>query len=103
MPSHSLARRAESDLKSIGSYTLKIWGKTQATRYIEDLHECCQLLAGNPLLGRPCDPLGLGLRRHEIGKHVIFYLPQPDGILVVRILHQQMLPTKPRLNWPSDS
>ena len=43
------------------------------------------------------------MRRFEVGKYVIFYLPQPDGILVVRILHQQMIPSKPRLDSPDES
>jgi plasmid stabilization system protein ParE len=34
------------------------------------------------------------LRRFEIGSHVVFYLVETGGILVVRVLHQQMLPSK---------
>jgi plasmid stabilization system protein ParE len=36
-----------------------------------------------------------GLRRFEQGKHVVFYLAQPDELLIVRVLHQQMIPAKP--------
>jgi antitoxin ParD1/3/4 len=47
------------------------------------------------MLGRPCDDIRPGLRRMEHGKHVVFYrLQKPGGILVVRILHQRMLPEK---------
>ncbi len=28
----------------------------------------------------------------EHGKHVIFYLDEPGGIVICRILHQRMLP-----------
>jgi toxin ParE1/3/4 len=80
-------------LKEIASYTLKVWGKAQMWKYARELIKCCDLLAGGPELGRNCDFFASGLRRLEVGKHVIFYLREPDGISVVRILHQQMLPT----------
>jgi len=85
---------AEADLASIGNYTLRIWGEAQADFYLYELKSCCERLSENPLLGRGCDGLRPGLRRFEQGKHVVFYRHQPDGILVVRILHQRMLPQK---------
>jgi len=86
------SRRAEADLLSIGDYTLEKWGKAQAARYIGELEDCCQTLADNPALGRACDDVRPGLRRHEHGKHVLFYRQERDGILTSRILHQRMLP-----------
>jgi len=49
------SRRAEADLLSIGDYTLRTWGKAQATRYLGELEVCCQTLSDNPTLGRLCD------------------------------------------------
>jgi plasmid stabilization system protein ParE len=46
------SRRGEADLLSIGAYTLRTWGENQAVRYIDDLEALCQMLAGNPELGR---------------------------------------------------
>jgi plasmid stabilization system protein ParE len=46
-------------------------------------------------MGRACDATSTGLRRHEQGKHVVFYRLKPDGIRIVRVLHQQMIPAKP--------
>jgi len=89
------SRRAEADLKSIADYTLRKWGKSQAARYISELEVCCQRLAGNPALGRPCDYVRPGLRRLEHGKHVVFYRQERGGIMVSRILHQRMLPDRP--------
>jgi len=88
------SRRAETDLLSIGDYTLRTWGKVQAARYINDLELCCQTLADNPALGRPCDDIRPGLRRLENGKHVIFYRQEREGILISRILHERMLPDR---------
>jgi toxin ParE1/3/4 len=90
--SFRFSRRAEADLLRIGAYTLRTWGENQAIRYLDDLEECCQILADNPALGRACDEVRPGLRRMERGRHVVFYRREASGILVSRILHQRMLP-----------
>jgi len=87
-------RRAEADLLSIGEYTLRKWGETQASRYLGELEDCCQMLARNPALGRLCEDIRPGFRRFEHGKHVLFYRREPRGILISRILHRRMLPER---------
>jgi len=87
-------RQAESDLVSIGTYTLSTWGEAQTDRYLSELELSCRQLAASPLLGRSCDDVRPGLRRMEHGKHVIFYRMTDGGILVTRILHQSMLPKR---------
>ena len=94
MATFRFSRRAEADLIEIGEYTLRAWGEDQTIRYIDDLETCCQQLADNPELGRPCDNIRPGLRRMKQGQHVIFYRQKPRGILVSRILHQRMLPER---------
>ena len=94
MAAFRFSRRAEADLLSIGDYTLRTWGKAQAVRYLGELEACCQMLADNPALGRPCDDVRPGLRRLEHGKHVMFYRQERGGVLVSRILHQRMLPDR---------
>jgi len=88
------SRRAAADLLSIGTYTLRTWGMDQAIRYIDDLEACCQILADNPALGRPCDEVRPGLRRKEHGRHVVFFRADTGSILISRILHQSMLPER---------
>ena len=73
---------------NIGEYTLHKWGEAQTARYIDELEVCCQTLADNPALGRLCDDVRPGLRRHEHGKHVVFYRQEPEGIMVSRILQR---------------
>jgi toxin ParE1/3/4 len=102
MAKFRFSRLAEADLLSIGEYTLHEWGKAQAARYIGELEVCCQALAGNPALGRLCDEVRPGLRRHEHGKHVIFYRQERRGILVSRVLHQRMLPERHALDNTDD-
>jgi toxin ParE1/3/4 len=98
------SRRAEADLLSIGAYTLRTWGENQAVRCIGDLEACCQMLADNPTLGRTCDDVRPGLRRMEIGRHVVLYRADTGGILVSRILHRRMLPERHVIgnedDWP---
>jgi toxin ParE1/3/4 len=89
---YRLARLAEADLKSIIRYTMKTWGKAQTIRYRQGIEACFQLLADNPSIGRSCDLIHPGLHRFEHGKHVVFYLHQKDKVLIVRVLHQQMIP-----------
>ena len=79
---------------AIAEYTLRKWGDAQAVRYLRELQACCQQLADNPALGRPCEHVRQGLRRLEHGKHVVFYRSQSEGILVSRVLHERMLPER---------
>ena len=97
MPAYRLKGAAEKDLREVVRYTIRIWGLNQAVRYRRQLEACLQLLSGNPSLERHCDRLQPGMRRFEVGKHVIFYMLEPEEIVIVRILHQQMLPTKSRM------
>jgi toxin ParE1/3/4 len=96
------SRRAEADLFNIGLYTFRTWGEIQTDRYIRQLEDCCQLLAENPALGRPCDEIRPGLRCMKQGKHVVFYREKRGGILICRILHQSMLPEKQAIDDDED-
>ena len=98
MGTFRFSRRAETDLLAIGEFTIGKWGKSQAARYIGELETCCQTLADNPGLGRRCNDVRPGLRRHEHGRHVPFYRQERGGIFVSRILHQRMLPDRHALD-----
>ena len=78
-------------------------GEAQTERYIGQLEDCCQLLAGNPGLGRPCDEVRPGLRRMELAKHAVFYREEPGGILICRILHERMLPERQAIDDEDDA
>ncbi len=83
-------------MRAIARFTFETWGKAQAVRYAQGLNETFQLLAQNPGMGRASDAISLGLRRHEQGKHIVFYRLKPGGVRIVRVLHQQMVPSEPR-------
>ncbi len=92
MPQFQLSAEAEVDIDQIAAYTTSTWGWRQTDQYLAKLEDGFDLLARNPSIGRSCNSLRAGLRRFEIGSHVVFYLPEADGVLVVRVLHQRMLP-----------
>lgn len=85
---------AEQDIDEIVAYTNSTWGWRQTDQYLAKLEDGFDLLAHNSSIGRPCESIFTGLRRFEVGRQVVFYLPEPDGVLIVGVLHQQMLPDK---------
>ena len=84
-------RRAEADLDGIGAYTLDRWGIEQCIRYLDALERACERLAQDPKLGRVHLPRPR-YSRFEQGKHVLFFRRQADEVVIVRILHERMLP-----------
>lgn len=92
MASVRFSGKAKADILEIAAYTLQAWGETQMIRYLDDLEECAKLLASRPDMGRACDWIRPGLHRFEHRHHVLFYRKEPRGVLIVRILHEQMLP-----------
>ncbi len=94
MPRYRLSRMARLDLFDIADSTLATWGEEQALRYLDGLEECFHLLAESPEIGRACDRVRPGYRRHEHQKHAIFYRPDGEDVLIGRILHQRMLPDR---------
>jgi toxin ParE1/3/4 len=96
-PGYRLSELAEDDLAGILDYTLDTWGAGQADRYLDLLVLCFERIVGLPSLGRRCDAVRSGYRRIEIGKHVIFYRTDEDGVFIVRVLHQRELVTREAL------
>lgn len=79
-------------MDEIGAYTLENWGADQLIRYLDALESCCARLAHDTSLGR-VHRARPEYSRIEVGKHVVFFRRQDNGdVLVVRILHQRMLP-----------
>jgi toxin ParE1/3/4 len=85
----ALRPRARADLKEIARYSLKTWGKAQASKYTRAIHQTMKQLAKKPELGRRCDVVHEGLRVYPSGKHLVFYLTTSEGIDVIRVLHER--------------
>jgi len=93
--------KAQANIDRIAEYTKSTWGWRQAETYLAKLEEGFMRIAGNPCLGSRCDSILDGLYRLEIGKYVAFYIPSQAGVLIVRVLHQQMLPVESRFEEPN--
>ena len=46
-----------------------------------------EMLVRNPLAGRPRPDLGHNLRSFAVESYIIFYIPRPGGIDIVRVMH----------------
>lgn len=87
MSGYRLRPRAEADLSDIWSYTAGKWSVAQADRYYRELIDAVQALGDRPTLGRSCDDIREGYRRHNVASHVVFYVVAQDHVEVIRILH----------------
>lgn len=92
MAKYRLTKEAESDLLKMFLYGFETFGLTQAEEYREGMIRCFELLAENPRIGRKADALAPGARRHEHARHVIIYDEQPDGVLIIGIIHERRMP-----------
>lgn len=90
MATFRLTLKAREDLKSIARYAQKTWGVAQRYKYLTQRDKRFALLANAPALGRSCDAIRPGYRKYHEGRHLIFYVPIPEGIKVVRVLHDSM-------------
>ena len=85
-----LSPRAQADLDKIWDYSAEAWGDDRTERYIHEVWQAIKSVAKNPRHGSSCDDIRTGYFKYAIGSHFLFYRLIPDGIDVVRILHQRM-------------
>jgi toxin ParE1/3/4 len=93
MAGYRLTRQAAADLNDIYLYTFETFGEIQAERYVEDMYGCIALIAENPRLGRMASFIRPGIFHFTHRSHSIYYKPESDGVLIVRVLHDRMDPT----------
>lgn len=92
MSSYVLSPAAQADLEQIWDYTCERWSDDQAETYVREIQRAIELVADNPLIGRSCEEVRTGYRRHAVGSHTLYYQPGTGGdpVDVVRILHKHM-------------
>jgi toxin ParE1/3/4 len=78
--------QAEIDLTSIWDY-IAADNMKAADALLVRIEELFDMLARTPLAGRARNELVVKLRSFPVGNYVIFYIPLPDGIEVVRVMH----------------
>lgn len=63
------------------------FGVAQAERYQDGLFATFQMLADNPLMARERRELTPPVRLHPFQAHMIVYVEDGAGVLIVRVLH----------------
>lgn len=91
MSRYALSPAARGDLEQIWDYTAARWDDDQAETYFRDIQRAIGQVARNPMIGRACDEVRPGYRKHSVGSHNLYYRVADAGAIdVVRILHQRM-------------
>lgn len=87
---YRISSRAEKDLSEIADYTIEVFGEAQAKTYWDGLEQAFQMLAKHRRRGQELEHIHHGLRRWPYQSHIVYYIPEAEGILIVRVLHQRM-------------
>ncbi len=86
-----LTNKAVDDLSKIWEYTVETWSENQADKYYFHLINSCQLIAGQPTIGKSYTAIADNLYGYKVNRHIIFYRQIPThDIEIIRILHDMM-------------
>ena len=78
---------ADLDIANIYAHGERFFGTEQAERYQNDLFQAFDMVGANPRLAHERLEITPPVRLHPYGVHVIVYILQDTGILIVRVLH----------------
>lgn len=82
--------RAREDLKNIGRYTERTWGKAQRNHYLKSIEARFHWLVEHPLVGKHRTDICEGYYSFPEGQHVVFYLIGSGTIDIIGIPHKEM-------------
>jgi len=86
MPSVVIRPQAFADLAEIWAYIAED-SPDYADAFADRIDRVFEALAGKPKMGCARPELSVGVRSFPVGRYVVFYVPQSNGIEVVRVLH----------------
>jgi toxin ParE1/3/4 len=89
-----LTKAADADLTEIYVYSYREFGEARAEAYFLSLGRCFEQLARFPGMGRSIDYIRRGYFRFPHASHTVYFIRIPDGIRVIRVLHQRMDPER---------
>lgn len=87
---YKLSEAAARDIEELFAQSISNFGQTQTEVYVRALKECLDLLGQFPEMGISSEEIRPGYRRFSHQSHVIFYRPEPEFVLIVRVLHKSM-------------
>ena len=82
-----LSRAAEQDLIDIHATSLQMFGEAQAGRYQDVLERAFDAIAAFPEIARERPEFDPPVRIHPCKAHVIVYVSESDGPLIIRVRH----------------
>ena len=94
MNNYRFTDEAEKDLEDIIGNTQGNWGEDQVALYLNGLEKHLNILLNNPDIGIKRTSLAKGLVSFPYESHVIFYVKDANGIMIIRILQKAMDPLK---------
>ena len=83
---YRLSEKAAQDVTDVYVYGARQFGTAQAERYYQRIERLLHFLADNPLLARERLEFSPPVRIHPIEAHIIVYVLDDEGLLVLRIL-----------------
>jgi toxin ParE1/3/4 len=89
-----ISERAEADLREIWHYSFDNWGETQADRYVDELDAGMRKCGAGPEGGKQQEAVRSGHWSSLVRKHVVFYTFGDDEMLIQRVLHGNVDPTR---------
>lgn len=90
MSKYTVTEEAEADIKDVGRYTNRVWGRDQRIKYIAELGMLLGRLAKNPELGKDYGYVLDGCFGYIYQHHIVFCTKASYGIEIIRVLHQTM-------------
>ena len=85
---------AEADLRKIWLYSFDNWGEAQADQYLDELEAGLQKCGVEPEGGKQREAVRSGYWSSLVRKHVVFYTFTDDDVLIQRVLHGSMDPSR---------
>ena len=82
-----LSEAAVIDLEEIFEYTIREFGRVNATAYLISFDELFVRLSQNPFMGKTRYEIKHSLRSISCKRHVVFYRITSKRIRVIRIIH----------------
>ncbi len=90
MASIRVSKAALQDIREIARHTQRQWGVDQRRSYLSGLDKTFALLADNPAISPERAEFDPPVRIHRYQRHIIVYVAETGGILVIRVLHASM-------------
>lgn len=89
-----ISERAEADLREIWLYSFDNWGEAQADRYLDELDAGLRKCGVEPEGGKQREAVRSGYWSSLVRKHVVFYTFTDAEVLIQRVLHGSMDPSR---------